>query len=223
MVRALRGDWHPISVSKPTMTRLLPALVLGLALTASPAHAAVFTLDSYTVTLRDIDPGLVLWENDLPGAPGTPGDPNAPATFELNAVGDVYETSLFRLGTNETALNWDDLMPYSIAVDFDFSTPLPGFQGDAQGMTGAGWFFGDFGYAVWDNPLLLDFNGGQLAVSLSNVAFALPGYSDVTARFKLTRLDSGVTAVPEPASLALFGIGAAAMAACRRRRAARAQ
>jgi hypothetical protein len=196
-------------------TRLLLAIPLGVLLTAAPAQAALFTLDSYSVTLRDIDPGLVLWETDLSDAPNS----GTALTFDLDAVGETYETSLFRIGTNESALNLDDVVPFAISVNFDFSTPLPGFEGDAQGLTGAAWLFGSFGYAIWDNPLILNFTGGQLAVYLESVTFGLPGYTDVNAKFMLTRLDPLVTSVPEPATLAMFGVGAVALAAFRRRRA----
>ena len=173
----------------------LGAFVTALCM-AAPAQATTFTLDSYDVIFHQSDPGLVLWETDLM---------NAPATFALNHVGDSYSTALFRLGTNEGALNADDLIPYDINVDFDFSTPLPGFGGTADGLTGAGWFLRNFGYVVWDNPLVLSFGqSGQLAVTLTNTTFGLPGSAVINARFELLRNDIASTSVPEPATLSIM-------------------
>jgi hypothetical protein len=53
-------------------------------------------------------------------------------------------------------------------------------------------------------------------VSLSPVAFGLPGSAVVDATFTLVRADSGIP-VPEPTTLALVGV-AATMAAMRARR-----
>lgn len=176
---------------------------------STPAHAAVFTLDSYDVVFRSHDPGLVLWETDLL---------NAPATFTLNTVGQTYTRNLFRIGTNEGSINWDDIIPYEIEVDFNFTSPPPGFGGTAEGLTGAGWFREAFGYVAWDNPLVLTFgNTGQLGITLSNETFGLPGYANISARFELLRNDS--SSVPEPTTMTLMGLGLLGAAVQFRRRA----
>jgi hypothetical protein len=196
------------------MKRLLILGAFAAALfTATPAQATIFTLDSYDVVFHKSDPGLVLWATDVL---------NAPATFALNSVGDSYSTALFRLGTNERALNGDDLIPYDINVDFNFSTPPPGFGGTADGLTGAGWFLRSFGYVVWDNPLVLSFGQtGRLGITLSNTTFGLPGSAVINARFELLRNDVSAS-VPEPATLSLMALGlvGAGLGARRRRRAA---
>ena len=190
--------------------KLIGPFVLALCLTASSAHASLFTLASYTVDLHTADPGLVLFEDNLLGTP---------TSFSLNSVGQENTVTLFRIGTNEGALNADDLVPYSIEVGFAFSTPAPGFGGTAEGITGAGWFFSNFGYVVFDNPLVLSFgNTGLLGITLENETFGLPGSAKVDATFKLLRADSGLPAsVPEPSSAALVGLGALAVASFRRR------
>ena len=191
----------------------IPGMVVLVMAAATPAHAAIFTLSSYDVIFRNHDPGLVLWETDLLAAP---------ATFTLNTVGDSYTRQLFRVGTNEGALNTDDVVPYNIEVDFTFTSPPPGFGGTAEGLTGAGWFLQSFGYVAWDNPLVLNFgNTGQLGITLSNATFGLPGSAVISASFQLLRNDSGTASVPEPATMTLMGLGLIGAAAhFRRRRAA---
>ncbi len=191
------------------MTKLLGSFVVVLLLVAAPAHAALFTLDEYSVSVHTTDPGLVLFENDILATP---------KQFSLDFVGDSETFTLFQVGTTETALNTDDLQPYDIEVDFNFIDPT--FSGSADGITGAGWFLGSFGYVAWDNPLVLGFgNYGLLGITLENVTFGLPGSTQIDATFKLLRADGGTpTAVPEPASALLLGIGFVAMGAARQRR-----
>jgi hypothetical protein len=171
-----------------TVRRLVAPLVLGLLFLAAPAQAALFTLDSYTTTFNMNDPGLVLWQQNLLGTP---------TSFNLNTVGQSFTTDLFRLGTNETNLNLDDLKPHALNVNFKFSTPPPGFGGNLQGVSGGFWFKKGFGYAIWNNPLVLSFgNGGYLGISLTNATFGLPGSAVIQATFTL--LQQSVTPPPPP-------------------------
>jgi hypothetical protein len=164
----------------------------------SAAEAVPFTLNSYTVNINTSNPGLVLWESDIFAEP---------STFQLSAPGDSFTTSLFRLGTNEPAVNPDDFRPRDVSVGFSFTSPLPGFNGNAAGLTGAAWLGQGFGYVLWDNPLQLAFGtSGLLSIFLSNAAFGVPGYADITATFQLTRADA-IAPVPEPATVTLLGSG----------------
>lgn len=192
------------------MRKLLPLLTLAIIAIAAPAQAALFTLDSYSISLRENDPGLVLFEDNLL---------NTPTSFNLNTVGQTASATLFRIGTKEGALNLDDLVPYDITVAFNFSSPSPGFGGTAEGITGAGWLLKSFGYVAWDNPLVLTFGTtGQLGITLENAAFDLPGSAAINATFKLLRTDSGQpTPVPEPISAFVFGVGVMCLTAARRR------
>ncbi len=188
------------------MKKLVAPLLLVLLCGVAPVQAANFTLKSFDVTLRDADPGLVLWETPILGTP---------TTIELNSVGSAVTKQLFRIGTGEEALNVDDLVPYAISVAFDFSYP-GNFAGTALGMTGAGWLFKDFGYVTWDNPLKVAFgNTGLLGITMTNVTFGLPGSARVDATFTLLQEDKPT---PEPGTALLLCIGATSAALARRRR-----
>jgi hypothetical protein len=187
------------------------AAIAAAFLFAAPARVAAssFTLSSFDVAYHKTDPGLVLWANPLVDE----------LTFSLDAVGQTYSKNLFEIGTDEKALNLDDLIPFSIAVNFLFTEPKPDFGGQSKGITGAGWWRNSFGYVLWDNPLILEFGQtGLLGVTLSHVTFGLPGSANVMANFELVRADAGVTSVPEPGTLSLLGVGVAAAAIARRKR-----
>ena len=194
------------------MTKFLCIASVALLAVASPANAANFTLADFSISVRSSDPGLVIFHDQHLATP---------QPFALDGVGDSETFTLFRIGTTEKALNGDDLIPYDIQVNFSFSEPQPAFEGPASGITGAGWFFGDFGYVAWNNPTVLQFgNYGLLGVTLENATFGLPGSTLIDATFTLLRADGGTPprAVPEPSSAALLGLGGVAVAAIRRRR-----
>jgi hypothetical protein len=164
---------------------------------ASTANASVFTLNDYTVTYQTSDPGLVLWESDILASG---------STFTLDSVGDAFTASLFTIGTNELALNLDDLAPKDINVAFQFTAPPPAFGGATNGISGAFWLGTGVGYVLWESPLLLSFGTtGVLAITLSNALFTLPGAAEIYARFELVRADIGT---PEPAAIVFMIMGA---------------
>jgi hypothetical protein len=191
------------------VNKCLASLVFLVVCSAVPAHALSVSVD-YSVSVHNADPGLAVWSNPSGGS----------LSFDLGSTGDAFSTTLFELGTDETALNRDDVIPYSINVDFDFTSP-DGLSGTASGITGAAWLGRSFGYVVWDNPLVLAFgNYGSLGISLTNATFGLPGATPVGATFTLLQADGssgGGTRVPEPSSAILFGLGAVALAATKHR------
>jgi hypothetical protein len=192
------------------MKKCLAPLFFLVLCSAAPAQALSFDV-SYSISLHNADPGLVVWSDPLGGQ----------LSFDLDATGDSFSTQqtsdpLFTLGTDETALNLDDIVPYEINVDFTFTSP-DGLNGTANGITGAAWLGRSFGYVVWDNPLVLAFgNYGSLGISLTNATFGLPGTAPVHGTFTLLQADGGngyPTRVPEPASGILLGLGAFTLAA----------
>jgi hypothetical protein len=193
------------------MKKIVLAFLAVVAVAVSSAEATTFKLQSYDVSLHTSGLGLQVWEKDVL---------EDPFTFQLNALTPSITRDLFILGTSEGSVDADDWSPYSIAVNFNFSMPSPGFGGNAEGMTGAISFLGhELGYVLWDNPLTLAFGtNGLMEIYLSYGAFSVPGWTTIEATFKLVRDSTGTpTSVPEPASALLMGMAAAVGIARRRR------
>ncbi|MBW1838133.1 MAG: VPLPA-CTERM sorting domain-containing protein [Deltaproteobacteria bacterium] len=192
-------------------------LVFGVVTRAS---ADYFELDHFDVDLRDVDPGLVLnWAPEITTLVGGNLDLGVPVTVDL-----------FRIWTDEVAVNWDDMVPYPISVDFYFTQPAPPFEGNVLGETyGAKIFWGILqgGVVSWDGPSTLNFEpfgDGELLVSLSDEIFnwglfgTCPGECKgaiVEATFELI---NEASPIPEPATMLLLGSGLAGLAGVRRKK-----
>ena len=136
-------------------------------------------------------------------------------TFSLD-VGDSRTFYFATIGTTEQWVNWCDdfLNPTAITAHLDFDIP-----GLSQSVDGASvGFRGPFGFLQgwalgWDDPVIVNFgNGGQFSIELS-CAYNANGWwqgpagsQDIDLTIKLLQ-QSTDNAVPEPMSMALFGIG----------------
>lgn len=191
-------------------------LVFGV---VGSAHAVLFELNSYDVTLNDQDPGLVVnWSPILP----------MPTQGNLSLCQPVT-VELFSLWTDETSINKDDLAFDDISVAFDFTIPAPPFSGTVSGQT-HGWkkLFGIFqgGKVEWDSPETLYFGplgDGELTISLSDECFnsGFLGVCEgecfgavVEATFHMTHEASPV---PEPTTMLLLGSGLIGIAGFRKK------
>lgn len=200
-----------------------PLFVAGVALvaiTAGPSHATVFQ-GTFAVSANSSDPGLVLNTLALGGGAFTTPD---------IGEGSSHTFDLFQIWTNETTVNADDQAAKPISVSFSFTMPSPPFGGTAEGDTvGVRILGGIFqnGQVTWDGPLTLSYpqgGDGSLRITLSNATFnsglfgLTPGQrhgATVTATFANL---ADPTAVPEPATLAVLGLGLAGLGFAARRR-----
>lgn len=177
--------------------------------------SAVSFSGSYQVNALSSDPGLVVQTQELAD----------PLNFSLDNPGDMFTVDLFKIWTDEGAINDDDENDAPISVDFDFTAPPS--MGSVTGATfGGSVLFFSGGRVEWDGPEVIDFgSGGQLQITLSDENFnggffgsTFPGPqhgATVKATFKL--LSDSTAVIPLPASLPLFMAALGGLALLRRR------
>jgi len=198
-----------------TLVTMLAAVLLFPTLTSAAQISA-----SYQVNLSSSDPGLVVNSSDIA---------DNPFSFDLNE-GDSTFFTLFKLWTEEDAVNDDDQAPQSISVDFNFTSPEV-MSGSVDGETvGQTKLFGlyQYGELTWGDPLDLVFGtlgDGLLRVTLFDAVFNegyLFGLHDgkkhgakVKAKIELI---SDASQVSEPGTLALLGLGLLGLGLRARRR-----
>jgi hypothetical protein len=198
------------------MKKLLAATAVT-ALMTTGAYAATFS-GSFAISGDAFsDPGLVVSANPTSGT----------GTFNIANVGESITFALFDIWTAEGTVNSDDLIPQSINVDFDMTSPEA--NGTLGGSSvGESMFFGLFqgGSVSWGSPLSLLFgNGGQLDLALNDADFnwglfgTTPGQKHgATINLTATYVSESIAPVPLPATGLLLIAGLGGLAVARRRK-----
>ena len=145
-------------------------------------------------------------------------------TFNLDNVG---ESRSFAIGTinfaesnNAQAITAAERDMLDVRVNFTFT--LPGTNTPFVFTTGtaAGGSIQDTAvdYSLNWLPVTVNFGTtGQYSIGLSNLEFRNNGTQTQNATITLLAADAAVAAVPEPGSIALFGLGMLALGGLRRR------
>lgn len=184
------------------------------AVTAQDAQALIIQGD-YSVNVHNQDPGLVVQTSDI-------FDHNFMLDLALNVPQTV---KLFKIWTEESTVNaGEDSVSRPASVDWIFSAPVG--SGSTTGQTDGGYGFFlffpvQYGEITWDGPTVITFdNGAELEITLTNRYFNAGVFglkegrrhgAKVKATFLLTK-EGGPpipdpSDLPEPATLALFGLG----------------
>lgn len=137
------------------------------------------------------------------------------SVFTLND-GESAELAAFRIGTNESSVDLDDLAPKMARATFFFSSPAT-VDASINGISfGIDLLIREGGVVLFGLPDVVTTSVSTFLVGLDEVKFGVPGSAIVKVTVK--QLESRQP-VPEPASVALFVSGGAlVMGALRRRR-----
>lgn len=203
-------------------------LVAGLLVAASAANAVTFNITGATFTPAS---GYGVGNNELDVTFGPSNYWNSTQSFTLNTVGQ--QSSLFNVGLinlREIDISQSETGSLGVAATFSFLSPFAAttlftVQGTGAATTGV---VNDCSFCSNDPsdytinwaPVTFNFGtGGKFQLELTDLSFNETEQLVQTARLTLLALPSaggGGTAVPEPTTIALLGLGLLGFAASRR-------